>query len=264
MLSQVTAVRFDRPVSSGRTKPCFIGCIGNDGSEDDLVVKFAAGCETRHRALMTEAVCAMLAADLDLPVPEPFLVLVEADFAATIPDSEVKSRVEASLGWNFGSRKLPPGFGTYPRGKPLPQALLATAAEIIAFDAFIANPDRTAANPNLLFDGGRLAIYDHELAFLQDGILGWRNPWEVGGIRFPQESGRQHVFQQQLKGRPIDLGRFSGAFEAISPSRLNEYWGALPSEWVGDAVALNRIVKYLGELRDHINEAVNEVRRALQ
>jgi len=41
--------------------------------------------ETNSHALVMEAIAAMLAADLDLPVPEPFLVTLESEFIAGVP-----------------------------------------------------------------------------------------------------------------------------------------------------------------------------------
>ena len=104
-------------------------------------------------------------------------------------------------------KKLPPGFYTLPTERPLPRALRPVAAEILAFDAFIANPDRTVANPNCLFNGRELAIFDHDLAFLMEGIIGWKPPWEPGAIPFPKglPPRSRHVFLEELRGQPLDL-----------------------------------------------------------
>ena len=47
----------------------------------------------------------MLAADLDLPVPEPFIVTVEADFIQAIPDATAKAQALNSPRVAFGSKK---------------------------------------------------------------------------------------------------------------------------------------------------------------
>jgi hypothetical protein len=62
-------------------------------------------------------------------------------------------------------------FTNYERHQTIPQALLPMAAEILAFDTFIANPDRTVENPNCQSNGREFAIFDHELAFRMEGIL---------------------------------------------------------------------------------------------
>lgn len=266
MLPVVTAIRFARPMSVGRTGPCLLGCELEDGSEVEVVVKFSAGCEMKERSLMAEAVTAMLAADLDLPVPEPFAVKMERDLAATIPDPAAKTRSLASVGWNFGSRMLPAGFATIPKERSIPRGLIETAMEILAFDTFIANPDRTVANPNCLSNGREFAIFDHELAFFMDGILGWKAPWESCAIQFPkgQPSAARHVFLEELRGQPTDLRRLAGAFEAVSRSRLNEYRAALPADWIGDGSRVDRVLDYIDALRANIDKAIRLFDEALR
>ena len=154
----------------------------------------------KERALVTEAMAAMMAADLDLPVPEPFVVVLDGGFADHIPDPAIRERAKGLPIPAFGSRKLPPGFSTIVADRAVPGALLQTAAEIFAFDTFIVNPDRTAANPNCLTNGREFAIYDHELALFTEGLIGWRPPWEAGGVGFPNglAANRRHVFLEQF------------------------------------------------------------------
>ena len=263
MLSRVTAIRYHETVRSGRTHPCIFWCMQADGTEVELIVKLS-GAEMTLRSQIAEAVAALLAADLDLPVPEPFLVNVEADFVASIPDSAVRTRAQNAVGWNFGSKKLPPGFATIPADKPIPQALAATAAEILAFDIFICNPDRSVANPNCLTNGRQLAIYDHELAFFTEGIIGWTPPWEPGGIALPkgQPPRVRHVFLEELRGTPVDLDRMIGAFDTITPARLQEYRAALPPEW--DGRVLGTMLDYILQLRQSIALSVANLKGALQ
>jgi hypothetical protein len=70
VLDLVTASRFDRRTSSGKTWPCLLSCTRADGDETEVVAKFSAGCERQVGGLVAEAIAAILAADLDLPVPE--------------------------------------------------------------------------------------------------------------------------------------------------------------------------------------------------
>jgi len=266
MLSPVTAVRFDRRISSGRTVPSAMACIKDDGTEVELVVKLRAGCEMKNRSLLAEALAAALAADLDLPCPEPFLVMIEAPFAGSITDAEIRTRAQASLGWNFGSMKLPPGFSTIAKGRSLPASLLQVAAEILAFDTFIANPDRTVDNPNCLSNGRDLAIYDHELAFFTEGSLGWKPPWEQGAVQFPKgiPAQNRHVFLDQLRGKPLDLRRLTGAIEGITADRLVAYRSAIPRDWLGDGQAIERIIGYIGMLRENVTAAACNLCEALR
>lgn len=76
-------------MATGKTRPCLVTYEADDGAEVDLIVKFRAGCGRKDVALATEAICAMLAGDLGLPIPEPFVVKVSPDFAASIPGDEI-------------------------------------------------------------------------------------------------------------------------------------------------------------------------------
>ena len=265
MLSSATAVRFDRQTVFGKTKPCFVACTLDDGSEVELILKFGDGCQLKERSLVAEAISAMLAVELDLPVPEPFVVAVDPDFIQTIPDEKLRELAWHSPRLNFGSKKLPAGFSTYPADRPLPRMLIPTAAEIFAFDHFIVNPDRTVSNPNLLFNGRDFAIYDHELAFFPEGTLGWRPPWESGGAQFPQNLPPQvrHVFLEELRGQKLEFERLSGAFDGITATRLAEYRQALPDEWTGDDTSADRILDYIRELKEKLPLAINQLLKGL-
>lgn len=259
MLERVTAVRFDRMLTAGRTRPSLMVCEREDGEQFEVVVKLAKGCDLGVRSLMAEAVAAMFAADLDLPVPRPFLVAIERQFAVTIPQSPLRDFALESLGWNFGSLKLPPGYGVYPRGKSLPQGALQTAAEILAFDIFIANDDRRPDNPNLLLRGDSLAIFDHELAFPTGMIIGWKAPWEPGGV-----VAHRHVLFNAVRGKRLDFTRFSNAITSIDDQRLEEYRQALPTQWRDNEEAIDKMLAHIRNLRDNSQEALRQLIGALQ
>ena len=271
MLTPVTAIQFHGPMGVGKTAPSLGTCEQADGKQVELVIKLVGGCEAATGSLVREAIAALMAADLDLPVPEPYLVKVEADFIATIPEvddryRQAKRNAVASVGWNFGSKKLPPGFFTIAKDRPIPQALMPMAAEILAFDTFIANPDRTAENPNCQTNGREFGIFDHELAFRTEGVLFWKAPWERGGISFPkgQPDRLRHVFVDEVRGSEPDFRRLAGAFDVLTEARLNEYQAALPDEWVGDGGDLGRILEYVRALKQNIDFAITNLSNALR
>lgn len=264
MLDPVTAHQFLQRMGSGRTRPSLLTCSRQDGTDVEAVVKLSAGCELGTRALVAEALAALLAADLGLSCPEPFLVLVEARFAEIIPDAEIRSLAGRSTGWNFGARRLPPGFATIPADRAIPVAQFKAAAEILAFDVFIANDDRRVCNPNCLVRGDELAIFDHEFAFFFDAIIGWKAPWQDGGIRLSAADPKQcHVFFEGIRRKKIDFSRLSAAFHAISPQRLEDYGEALPPDWCKGNDHARRILNYLSELIENIDTAINLLEEAL-
>ncbi len=270
MLEVVTAARFDKPMGVGKTTPALVTCDREDGREVEVVVKWANASEAGIGALRREALAALLAADLDLPVPEPFLVATEAEFAATIPASDEKRRIvrdhaAKSVGINFGSKLLPPGFTTIGVDRALNRALLPVAAEILAFDVFLNNPDRTVSNPNCQSNGRELAIFDHELAFVTEGVLFWRPPWEDGSIEFPvrQPPEIRHVFLEEVRGTKVDFDRLGGAFDVVTAERLEAYRIALPPQWLGVEDAVAPILDYIAALKANIDSAIKNLAQAL-
>ena len=158
---------------------------------------------------------------------------------------------------------MPPGYTSWPVGKAIPKDALGVAAEILAFDALIANPDRRAENPNCLFNGASLAIFDHGLAFVTEGVVGWRPPWQVGAL----ESLRRalgHLFSEQLRGKALDFDRLAGAWMAIADSRLAAYRHALPGEWNEAAETADKALKHVAAVRDNLDAALQEVMRVLK
>lgn len=256
MLEKLTITRFGRRISVGRTKPCIVYCNLAGGGEFEAVVKLKSGCETGVNGLIAEAVAAELATDLDLPMPPGYLLEITNDFAEAVMDEIAHPLFLKSVGWNFGSKKLPPQFATIPTDRLLRINMRQTAAEIFAFDAMIQNPDRRRQNPNCLACGNELAIYDHELAFsIGRSIIGWKPPWKKDSLSFLQE----HVFFNQLSGLKLDFNRLVGAWEAIDAAKVKSYFTDLPDEWQPASSRAVEIQDYLLQLRQYIPQVVETI-----
>lgn len=225
--------------------------------------KLSAGADRGIGALVAEAIAGMLAADLDLPVPEPFLVRLDPDFVSAISDPIVRDLAGRSSPMAFGSRSLPPGYTTWPVGKQVPKDALMLAAEIFAFDALISNPDRRPENPNCLFVGTSIAILDHELAFFGEGLIGWRPPWETGSLEHLRQP-TSHLFCDQLRSKRIDMDRLTRAWAALTDARLGMYRGALPREWDEASGTADNAIELIAGVRDNLAKSMQEVMRVLQ
>jgi len=265
LLPRVTAERFDRQADAGRTRPCLMVGVDDDGNEVEVFVKLSASPEITLRSLVTECVSALLAKDLGLNVPDPYLVRIEPGFAETIPISEVRERVAASVGYNFGSKRLPPQHTILNPTLELTDDQIQQAVEILAFDTFIANVDRRVTNPNLLVSGSKLMMIDHELAFRMDGIIGWKNPWESGAINLSRSAPNdiKHAVLDRALGSEFNLDRFTHSWKSLSDEQIQGYNQVLPSEWQDQLQQLDEIVAYIFSLRDNIDGAVAEFKRAL-
>lgn len=255
MLTTVLATQFDRPMGKGRTKPNLIECEDENGCEVKLVVKCSGGCMQGEKSLAFEAIAAMLAADLYLPSPEPYVVEITPEFIESLPHDQASAKqlLKTSCKYAFGSRLLHPGFVAWVDGGKIPIALTEEAAEVYVFDAIIVNSDRRPDNPNCLFDGKGIAIFDHELTFGFDQVLFWKCPWVEDSFE-SLGAPAPHIFAKPyFEKPPAQLNRFIKAWSDLDDNRFNDYKNALPAEWLGDGVYVDRIISYIKEVRQNIS-----------
>jgi hypothetical protein len=265
-MRNLTAVRFEKAMISGRTRPLVLACEEADEESDgstEYVVKLRGSIDTGGIGLACELVTSEVARFLDLPVPDPAIVEITEEFAHSVPEEASREALRKSLGLNFGSRFLSGGYITWPKGKLVPPALRPVASEVIAFDAFIQNPDRTAQRPNLLWKDEELVLFDHELAFsFLYSIGGPAEPWADSF----EGSLRSHVFYQPLKSLLAPLDRFQGAVDALADDRIYAMIRAVPPEWCTGSEGegkLTRIGEYLARRRDGIGALIEQVRRVM-
>ena len=249
MLDTVDAVRYIKVLSAGRNQPWLIEAERGDGEVVEVVAKLGSA-ECGPGGLIREAYCAMLAADLGLPVAEPFVVQLTPEFIDTLPDNERgrASGQNMAFGSTFVANLLPiqPGLS-------LPTSLRAEAASTFAFDAGVVNSDRLVTKPNCLTDGTSLLLIDHELCLNLHGRgFLMKEPWSNGALAHMAIDPSRHVFYQDLKPsradspRP-DLSEICGLLGDIQPSRVREYHAAIPPEWDFDNLS-SEISEFLEEL----------------
>lgn len=249
MLKTVTATRFIKRMTNGRTLPCLIECEDESGNVYELVVKYSGNLFEKEKNLAIEAIVAMLAADLDLPVAEPFVVQLEPSFVGLVPELEVRQAMEKSCTLAFGITHVKQ-YSAWTNGQMIPKELTKTASEVAVFDQIVRNSDRRPENPNCLFLDSNVLIFDHELTFAQ--ILFWREPWKENGLSV-LSSREHHIFAgPYFESAPLDFERFISAWEAISDNRFEEYKNALPRSWVYDENAIDEIMVYLKQVRTNI------------
>lgn len=154
VLRGVTATRYVTPLREGGSLP---GLVEADDS-GLYVVKFR-GAGQGSKALAAEVISGELARAVGLPVPEQVLVAIGRELGLAEPDPEIQELIVGSAGANLGVDFLPGAAGYSPALAWAPDPQLA--AEIVWFDAFVTNVDRTPRNPNLLIWHERLWLIDH-------------------------------------------------------------------------------------------------------
>jgi hypothetical protein len=154
----VCATRYVEAFREGGSLPGLV-----EASDDGLYVLKFRGAGQGPKALIAELLCAELGRRLGLPVPEWVFVSVEAALGRAEPDPEIQELIAASTGLNFGLDFLPGSLTFDPAadGEGVDPSL---AADVVWFDAFLSNVDRTPRNPNLLLWHERLWLIDHGAA----------------------------------------------------------------------------------------------------
>ncbi|WP_019877145.1 HipA family kinase [Sporichthya polymorpha] len=130
---------------------------------DDLgtyVVKFR-GAGQGPKVLVAEVICAGLARALELPVPDLVAIELDPALAPGEPDEEIQALLKASAGLNLGVDYLPGALDFDPADLDRD---LGLAGQVLWFDAFVQNADRSWRNPNMLHWHDRLILIDHGAA----------------------------------------------------------------------------------------------------
>jgi hypothetical protein len=260
-LERVTPLAFLRPTSVGRTSPSILLCELEDKSTVEVVAKFSAGC-FNVGGLAMEVISACLAGDLGLPVPQPLLIEVPAQWVETVSDEGRRKIMSDSVPVAFGSKVATPGYRAWHLGAQVSEAMLPIATAIFVFDAIIQNPDRRPANPNCLVRNNDLLIFDHELTFAE-GIIGWKAPWVLGGLESVSQPGN-HIFRDGLRGGRGDLSSVEAAWKSLSDDHLQSYLAALPSEWSDASRQATKAIELVRDARDNFDGCLKEVARVLQ
>ena len=179
-MKRLTGLRYLVPLREGGSLPAVI----ETDEPGAYVVKFR-GAGQGVKALIAEALAAELALLLGLPVPAPALVDLDAGFGESEPDPEIQDILRGSVGTNFGLAYLAGALAFDPAADRTFDADFA--AEIVWFDAFITNVDRTARNTNLLYWRGAQYLIDHGASlYFHHRSGGWES---IARARFPAHQG---------------------------------------------------------------------------
>jgi hypothetical protein len=255
MLRTVTATRYVTPLREGGSLPGLV-----EADDDGLYVVKFRGAGQGPRALVAEWVAGAIGQHLGLPVPDLVSIDVDASLGDAEPDEEIHDLVRASAGRNLGLDFLPGALAFNPAARP--DVDPAVAASIVWLDGLVTNPDRTVANPNLLWWHGRLWCIDHGAALYVHHT--WRDPDEHA--RRPFERIADHVLLPYADSVAAADERFADRLDAAA---IEAIVAAIPSDWLpddglaGDADAQRlAYVRYLTRRLEAPRPFVEEAERA--
>jgi hypothetical protein len=222
----VRAVRYVTPLREGGSLPAIV-----EADDDGLYVLKFRGAGQGPRALIAELVAGELARAAGLPVPEIVFACVDADLARTEPDAEIQDLIRASAGAADGSHGLNLALDYLPGSvgfDPLAwQPDAALASQIVWFDAFVSNLDRTARNTNMLVWHRKLWLIDHGAAL----YFHHSSPDYAARAHSPFAAIKDHV----LLPFASELGAADAAMTArLTGARIAAVTALVPDDWLDD------------------------------
>ena len=218
----VGATRYVTPLHEGGSLPAIV-----EADDDGMYVLKFRGAGQGPKALIAELVAGEIARAAGLPIPEIVLIELDPDLARTEPDPEIQELIKASAGLNLALDYLPGAVMFDPlAAKPAPRL----ASDIVWFDAFVTNVDRTPRNANMLMWHRQLQLIDHGAA------LYFHHSWDQYMQRAadPFTRVKDHVllpFAGELNEADARMS------ERITPRVLEDIVALIPDAWLGsDAV----------------------------
>jgi hypothetical protein len=215
----VGATRYVTPLHEGGSLPAIV-----EADDDGMYVLKFRGAGQGPKALIAELVAGEIARAAGLPIPEIVLIELDPDLARTEPDPEIQELIKASAGLNIALDYLPGAVMFDPLAeKPAPRL----ASDIVWFDAFVTNVDRTPRNANLLMWHRQLQLIDHGAA------LYFHHSWTgyMQRAADPFTRVKDHVLLPFAKELPESDARMSGL---ITSRVVEDIVALIPEAWLGN------------------------------
>ena len=209
--------RYVTPLREGGSLPAIV-----EADDDGLYVLKFGGAGQGVKALVAELISGEIARALDLRVPEIVFANLDAVLSRTEPDPEIQDLLRASAGLNIALDYLPGSITFDPLVETIDGKL---ASQIVWFDSFVTNVDRTPRNTNLLIWHKNLWLIDHGASlYFHHARLNW-----AGQSRRPFEQIKDHVLLPQageLEAVDAEL------HQLLTAERIDSIVSLIPDEWL--------------------------------
>lgn len=218
-------------LGSGTTKPMLIrGVCRTTHEKSDYVVKYRNAPRMSVEASCRELLASFIAKELEMNVAEPALINVSPEFVDSLRGKEGYKNANNSFGINYGSKFFGQGFFEFLQNQKLNEKQYGQAEQIFALDIFISNADRRKDKQNMLTDGEKIMIFDHELAFgfVMD-IIKNPTPWLISDA--DKSWIKNHFFYPALKDNEQNFDTFVESFEVLDKNFWDKADILIPQEW---------------------------------
>jgi hypothetical protein len=253
-MRRLTAIRYVSPLREGGSLPAIV-----EADDHGLYVMKFRGAGQGRKALIAELIAGEIARALDLRVPEIVLMNLDPAIGQSEPDPEISDLLEFSAGLNLALAYLPSAlmFELPATTPPAP----ALASQIVWFDAYVMNIDRTSRNPNILVWNRQLWLIDH------GSSLYFHHTWRDYQTRSRQPFApiKDHVLLRFASELCVVDATLSARLTA---EKLRASVSAIPDDWLTDepefenatqvrAAHLNFLQERLATPRAFVEEAIH-------
>ncbi|MGO4913681.1 HipA family kinase [Leeuwenhoekiella sp. W20_SRS_FM14] len=216
-IRHVNVTRYITPLREGGSLPAVADA--DDGFK--YVVKFK-GAGHGVKMLIAELIGCEVARVLGFKVPEVVFAHLDEAFGRTEADEEIQDLLKGSQGLNIGLHFLSGAINFDPVVTTIDATL---ASEIVWFDAFMTNIDRTFRNTNMLMWRRELWLIDHGASlYFHHSFTNWEQ-----GAQTPFGLIKDHVLLPQASA----LEEANTKLKAlISAEVLQNIVNLIPQEWL--------------------------------
>ena len=250
-IRRVVVTRYVTPLREGGSLPAIV-----EADDDGMYVLKFQGAGQGVKALIAELVCGEIARLLGLRVPEIVFANLDAILSRAEPDPEIQDLLSASVGLNLGLDYLPGSITFDPLVEKVDGKL---ASQIVWFDSFVTNVDRTPRNTNLLMWHKELWLID------QGAALYFHHAWD----NWQQQSSSPFALIKDHVLLPLasELETANNEFRSqLTTGHIEAIVAAIPDAWLGSDAVDKRTV-YAGYLTSRLETSdifVEEAQRARQ
>jgi hypothetical protein len=215
----VHATRYVTPLREGGSLPAVV-----EADDGELYAMKFVGAGQGAKALIAELIAGEIGRALGLHVPELVFMYMDETLGRSEGDPEIQDLLRASIGLNLGLRYLPNAFEFNILLAPPPDHYLAS--QIVWFDAYITNVDRTPRNVNMLLWQDCLWLIDHGAS------LYFHHSWD--GFHERSRSAFPMIRQHTLLPLASELEEVDSNLRTrLSSELLSQIVDLVPEAWLG-------------------------------
>jgi hypothetical protein len=218
MLRTLAVTRYVTPLREGGSLPAIV-----EADDDGMYVLKFRGAGQGLKVLIAEIIVGELGRALGLPVPEIVLLELDGVLGRSEPDFEIQALIRASAGLNLGLDYLPGSVAFSPADVVRVDAL--QASQIVWFDSYTCNVDRTERNTNMLYWHRHLMLIDHGSALYfhhatRDYLARSHDPFKLI---------KNHVL---LPGAELLVNADQVCHSVLTPEVLAAVVNEIPEDWL--------------------------------